>query len=73
MAAYNSVRNEMAQRHYHRPYAALNEKQRNHVRDLCPQHISETYNTTVATPASDSQKPQPPSATTANNKEGGKR
>ena len=73
MAAYNSVRNEMAQRHYHRPYAALNEKQRNHVRDLCPQHISETYNTTVATPASDSQKPHPPSATTANNKEGGKR
>lgn len=71
MAAYNSVRNEIAQRQYHRPYAALNEKQRNHVRDLCPQHISETYNTTAIPQDNDIQ----PTATTAKteNKEGGER
>lgn len=44
-AAYNSIRNRLANSVYHRPYAALSEQQRNHVRDLCPQHISETYNT----------------------------
>ena len=45
-AAYNIVRNDIAERKFHRPYAALNEKQRDIIRSICPQHISETYNTT---------------------------
>lgn len=43
--AYNKVRANMAQRLYHKPYEALTEEQRDNVRDLCPQRISETYNT----------------------------
>ena len=45
MLAYNKVRANMAQRLYHKPYEALTEEQRDNVRDLCPQRISETYNT----------------------------
>ena len=58
VAAYRIVRNRMAEKEYHQPYAALNEKQRNHVRDLCPQRISETYNTATgeSTRKTDTQK-----------------
>ena len=48
VAAYNTVRDGMARRMYHRPYAALAERQKNAVRERCPQHISETYKTTAA-------------------------
>lgn len=45
MAAYNSVRDGIARRMFRRSYAALGETERNRVRDLCPQRISETYST----------------------------
>lgn len=47
VAAYNSVRDAVARKKFGRPYAALAEAQRNKVRDICPQHISETYNTSA--------------------------
>lgn len=48
VAAYNSVRDGIARKRFHKAYAALGEKQKNEVRDLCPQHISETYKTSAA-------------------------
>ena len=45
VAAYRIVRDRIAHKQYHKPYATLTDEQRQHVRDLCPQRISETYNT----------------------------
>ena len=45
VAAYNKVRNDIALKTFHKTYDALGDAQRNKVRDLCPQHISEAYNT----------------------------
>lgn len=51
VAAYAEVRDAVAQRKFHRPYAALADAQKKTVREMCPQHISETYNTSVSTTA----------------------
>lgn len=45
VAAYGDVRDAEAKRRFHRDFASLTEQQKNIVRDVCPQHISETYNT----------------------------
>ena len=51
VAAYNSVRNTIAMKKFHKAYAALGDVQKNQVRDMCPQHISETYKTSGGTAA----------------------
>lgn len=48
VAAYADVRNAEAKRRYHRDYANCTEEQRKKVRDIYPQHLSETYNTAEA-------------------------
>lgn len=48
VAAYAEVRNAEAKRRYHRDYASCTEEQRKKVRDIYPQHLSETYNTAEA-------------------------
>lgn len=53
VAAYNKVRNDMALKKYGKPYAALDETRRRSIADLCPQHISETYNTAAPPAASE--------------------
>lgn len=45
VAAYAEVRNAEAKRRYHRDYASCTDEQRKKVRDIYPQHLSETYNT----------------------------
>lgn len=45
VAAYAEVRNAEAKRRYHRYYASCTDEQRKKVRDIYPQHLSETYNT----------------------------
>ena len=45
VAAYAEVRNTEAKRRYHRDYASCTDEQRKKVRDIYPQHLSETYNT----------------------------
>lgn len=45
VAAYAEVRNAEAKRRYHRDYASCTDEQRKKVRDIYPQHFSETYNT----------------------------
>lgn len=45
VAAYAEVRNAEAKRCYHRDYASCTDEQRKKVRDIYPQHLSETYNT----------------------------
>ena len=45
VAAYAEVRNAEAKRRYHRDYASCTEEQRKIVRNIYPQHLSETYNT----------------------------
>lgn len=45
VAAYNTVRNAEAMRRYNCEYARLNDDQKNAIRDVYPQHLSETYNT----------------------------
>lgn len=47
VAAYNNVRNAEAQRRYHRDYSSCTEEQRKAVRNIYPQHLSETYNTSA--------------------------
>lgn len=45
VAAYAEVRNAEAKRRYYRDYASCTDEQRKKVRDIYPQHLSETYNT----------------------------
>lgn len=45
VAAYAEARNAEAKRRYHRDYASCTDEQRKKVRDIYPQHLSETYNT----------------------------
>lgn len=45
VAAYAEVRNAEAKRRYHCDYASCTDEQRKKVRDIYPQHLSETYNT----------------------------
>ena len=43
MEAYSQLRNETAQKKYHRDYALLNNDQKELVRNICPQRITESY------------------------------
>ena len=43
MEAYSQLRNETAQKKYHRDYALLNNGQKEQVRNICPQRITESY------------------------------
>ncbi len=43
MEAYSQLRNETAQKKYHRDYALLNNDQKEQVRNICPQRITESY------------------------------
>lgn len=45
VAAYGEVRNAEAKRRFHRDYTSCTEEQRKTVRNIYPQHLSETYNT----------------------------
>ena len=45
--AYNKVRGNISQRLYHKSFQAISEQQRDNVRDLCPQRITETYPTSA--------------------------
>lgn len=43
MEAYSQLRNETAQKKYHWDYALLNNDQKEQVRNICPQRITESY------------------------------
>lgn len=43
MEAYSQLRNETAKKKYHRDYALLNNDQKEQVRNICPQRITESY------------------------------
>ena len=43
MEAYSQLRNETAQKKYHRDYALLSNDQKEQVRNICPQRITESY------------------------------
>lgn len=43
MEAYSQLRNETAQKNNHRDYALLNNDQKEQVRNICPQRITESY------------------------------
>lgn len=43
MEAYSQLRNETAQKKYHRDYALLNNDQKEQVRNICPQRLTESY------------------------------
>lgn len=43
VAAYNNLRNQAALRLFGHEYAALSQKQKDEVRDACPQRIAEQY------------------------------
>ena len=43
MEAYSQLRNETAQKKYHRDYSLLNNDQKEQVRNICPQRITESY------------------------------
>ena len=43
MEAYSQLRNETAQKKYYRDYALLNNDQKEQVRNICPQRITESY------------------------------
>lgn len=45
VAAYAEWRDRTARSHFGRPFKSLNEAQREQIRDLCPQHVAETYAT----------------------------
>ena len=45
MAAYATVRNELALHRFGKPYARCTEEQKDEVRGICPQRITETYDT----------------------------
>lgn len=51
VAAYRNLRNETAERIYHKPYEALSQQQRDRVKDECPQRIAEQYNGSGSAPA----------------------
>lgn len=44
MAAYRTVRDQLARRRFHRAYDCCAEWQREAIRNACPQRIAETYN-----------------------------
>lgn len=44
VAAYNSVRNDIAKKRFGHSYAQCSEEQKKTVRQMCPQQIAETYN-----------------------------
>ncbi len=48
MEAYNVLRNETAQKKYGKQYAALSNDQKEQVRKLCPQRITESYANAMA-------------------------
>lgn len=56
VAAYAEVRNAEAKRRYHRYYASCTDEQRKKVRDIYPQHLSETYNTAEANNSTEDNK-----------------
>lgn len=56
VAAYAEVRNAEAKRRFHRDYASCTEEERKKVRDIYPQHLSETYNTAESTSQADTKK-----------------
>lgn len=43
MEAYDQLRNEAAQKKYHRNYALLTNEQKEKIRKVCPQRITESY------------------------------
>lgn len=43
MEAYSQLRNETAQKKYHKDYALLNNDQKEQVCNICPQRITESY------------------------------
>ena len=53
--AYNKVRGNISQRLYHKSFQAISEQQRDNVRDLCPQRITETYPTSATEQKGDNQ------------------
>lgn len=56
VAAYRVLRDQTSQRLYHRNFAALTPQQKDHVKDICPQHIAEQYHgQATANGGSDSQ------------------
>ena len=48
VAAYSLVRNEAARKRFGKAYAQCSEEQKDTVRELCPQRITETYDTDEA-------------------------
>lgn len=56
VAVYAEVRNAEAKRRYHRDYASCTDEQRKKVRDIYPQHLSETYNTAEANNSTEDNK-----------------
>ena len=48
MLAYNQLRNEQAQKSFGKDYAALNNSQKEKVRKVCPQRITESYANAMA-------------------------
>lgn len=48
MEAYAQLRNETAQKKFHKDYALLNNDQKDQVRQLCPQRITESYANAMA-------------------------
>ena len=43
MEAYDQLRNEVAQKKYHRNYALLTNEQKEEIRKISPQRITESY------------------------------
>lgn len=56
MEAYAQLRNETAQKKYHRDYALLANDQKEKVRQLCPQRITESYANASINTASEEKK-----------------
>ena len=46
VAAYAAVRDRMAVKRYGKAYARLSQQQKDNIREACPQHVAETYDTT---------------------------
>lgn len=67
VAAYAEVRNAEAKRRYHRDYASCTDEQRKKVRDIYPQHLSETYNTAEVNNSTEDNK----TSKAVDNKKGG--
>ena len=47
VAAYHVLRNKEAQRLYGRNYDELSASQKDHIKDVCPQHVAEQYHSEV--------------------------